>query len=118
MAVVDPVRIEQVLRNLLNNAVKYSAQGSEIMVRGWRTGEAIAISVADRGFGIPAEELERIFERFYRVDNDLTRRTRGAGLGLSICKWIVEAHGGSIQVFSKPGDGSEFRVTLPTGTSV
>jgi signal transduction histidine kinase len=110
---VDAERIEQVLRNVLTNAIKYSPEKSEIGVRCWHTGEEIAVSVIDRGIGIPAAEQERIFERFYRVDNDLTRRMRGAGLGLSICRWIVEAHGGSIQVFSEPGSGSEFRILLP-----
>jgi K+-sensing histidine kinase KdpD len=110
---VDAGRIEQVLRNLLSNAVKYSPEGGAITVRACQAGDRISISVIDQGIGIPLEEQSRIFERFYRVDNDVTRRTRGAGLGLSICRWIVEAHDGSIWVQSEPGHGSEFRILLP-----
>jgi K+-sensing histidine kinase KdpD len=113
VAKVDPGRVEQVLRNLLSNAVKYSPDGGTITVRGRSTPEQVRISVRDQGIGIPPEECDRIFERFYRVENDVTRRTRGAGLGLSICKWIVEAHDGQIRVQSEPGRGSEFRVDLP-----
>jgi signal transduction histidine kinase len=69
--------------------------------------------VEDEGIGIPLDEQEHIFERFYRIDNHLTRTTPGAGLGLSICKWIVEAHGGEIRVQSAPGEGSRFSIVLP-----
>jgi PAS domain S-box-containing protein len=113
IAMVDAKRLEQVLRNLLNNAVKYSPVGAEIVVRASQHGDEIAICVQDEGIGIPPGEQDRIFERFYRADNELTRRTPGAGLGLSICKWIVEAHGGRIEVQSAPGEGSRFYVVLP-----
>jgi len=110
---VDAPRIEQVLRNLLSNAIKYSPAGGTIAVHGWREAGADAISVSDQGIGIPEEEQPKIFERFHRVDNEETRRTRGFGLGLPICKWIVEAHGGTIEVYSAPGKGSTFCVSLP-----
>jgi PAS domain S-box-containing protein len=113
VAVADRKRIEQVLRNLLSNAIKYSPGGGRVAIDGYKDKEGISICVSDEGIGIPAEEQKKIFERFYRVDNDITRRTRGAGLGLSICKWIVEAHGGQICVHSTPGKGSTFCIVLP-----
>jgi signal transduction histidine kinase len=113
VALVDAKRLEQVLRNLLSNACKYSPASSEIVVRVSQQADEIAICVQDKGIGIPPDELDRIFERFYRADNEVTRRTPGAGLGLSICKWIAEAHGGRIEVQSAPGKGSRFCVILP-----
>ena len=113
MAHVDALRIEQVLRNLLSNAIKYSPAGGTIAIHGWREARANAISVSDQGIGISEEEQAKIFERFHRVDNEATRRTRGFGLGLPICKWIIEAHGGTIEVYSAPGKGSTFCVSLP-----
>ncbi len=113
VALVDVKRLEQVLRNLLSNAGKYSPAGTTISVRAFRRGDRITVCVQDEGIGISLDEQARIFERFYRVDNQLTRTTPGAGLGLSICKWIVEAHGGEIQVHSAPGEGSRFCIVLP-----
>jgi K+-sensing histidine kinase KdpD len=117
VASVDARQIEQVLRNLLGNAIKYSPDGGTIKVRGEHRGRTIAICVSDEGIGIPAEEQGRIFERFYRVDNPVTRRERGLGLGLSISQWIVEAHGGAIEVHSAPDTGSTFCFTLPPDLS-
>ncbi len=114
---VDARRIEQVLRNLLNNAVKYSPEGGTITVQGRGDRWQLLIRVSDEGIGIPPHEQERIFERFYRVENEVTRRTQGAGLGLSVCRSIVEAHGGHIWVDSTPGKGSTFYFTLPVGSS-
>ena len=109
----DPRRARQILRNLVENAIKYSPDGGPIKVSvRVRSGE-IQTSVADRGIGIEAEQLEHIFDRFYQVDNASTRKVGGSGLGLSICKAIVEAHGGSIWVESQPGAGSTFHFTLP-----
>jgi signal transduction histidine kinase len=112
-ALVDVRRLEQVLRNLLGNAIKYAPPGTTIAVRARQRGDRITVCVEDEGIGIPLDEQEHIFERFYRVDNHLTRTTPGAGLGLSICKWIVEAHGGEIRVQSAPGEGSRFSIVLP-----
>ena len=113
MATVDAKRVEQVLRNLLDNAIKYSPEGGTIAVQAYRDDVKIMLAVSDEGIGIPAEEWERIFERFHRVENEITRRMRGAGLGLAVCKGIVEAHGGRIWVESQPGAGSTFCFTLP-----
>lgn len=118
MAPVEPRRIEQVLRNLVSNAIKYSPQGGTITVMGQEEGEMVLIQVRDQGIGIPREDLERVFERFYRVENEVTRSVRGVGLGLAVCRGIVEAHGGRIWVESTPGEGSTFYFTLPAGGEV
>ncbi|MCX6029324.1 MAG: PAS domain-containing protein [Chloroflexi bacterium] len=113
VATVDAKRIEQVLRNLLDNAIKYSPDGGTITVQVYGDSQQILLAVSDEGIGIPAEEWARIFERFHRVENEITRRLRGAGLGLAVCRGIVEAHGGRIWVESQPGAGSTFCFTLP-----
>ena len=112
-ALVDAKRIEQVLRNLLDNAIKYSPDGGMIAVQAFRDDAKILVAVSDEGIGIPAEEWDRIFERFHRVENEITRRMRGAGLGLAVCRGIVEAHGGRIWAESQMGAGSTFCFTLP-----
>jgi signal transduction histidine kinase len=113
LADADPIRVEQVLGNLVDNAIKYSPRGGRVRVRVARGADGcLEVSVSDQGLGIPAEHLERLFERFYRVDSN-TRGTRGAGLGLFICKSLVEAHGGRIWVTSQPGHGSTFTFSLP-----
>ena len=101
------------MRNLLDNAIKYSPEGGTITVQGLQDESQILFSISDEGIGIPSEEWERIFERFHRVENDVTRRMRGAGLGLAVCQGIVEAHGGRIWVESQSGAGSTFCFTLP-----
>ncbi len=113
MTMVDVKRIEQVLRNLLDNAIKYSPNGGKILVHGSLEKSQVLISVTDQGIGIPADAWDKIFERFYRAENVITLRMRGAGLGLSVCQGIVEAHGGHIWVESQPGVGSIFCLTLP-----
>lgn len=113
VATVDAKRIEQVLRNLLDNAIKYSPDGGVITVQAYRDDQQILVAVSDEGIGIPAEEWDRIFERFHRVENEVTRRLRGAGLGLAVCRGIVEAHGGRIWAESQPGASSTFCFTLP-----
>ncbi len=115
MAPVDAKRIEQVLRNLLSNAVKYSPDGGKITVQGRGDKWQVLLRVSDEGIGISEENLERIFERFYRVDNVLTKNIGGVGLGLAVCQGIVEAHGGRIWGESIVDAGSHFYVTLPAG---
>ena len=109
----DEERLRQVLNNLVDNAIKYSPDGGTIRVGGWADPDQVVVYVADEGVGIPAEEQEKLFQRFYRVDSSLRRRTRGAGLGLFLCKAIVEAHGGRIWLRSEPGKGTTVFFSLP-----
>ena len=109
----DPMRLEQVLTNLVENAIKFTPEGGRVQVRGWERGDAVEIAVIDSGIGVPAEERERIFERFYQVDSSARRRYKGTGLGLTICKHIVSQHGGRIWVQDAEGGGSQFHVVLP-----
>jgi len=108
----DPTRLEQVISNLCFNAIKFTPSGS-VTVRVADLGAEVQLSVTDTGIGIPADQLERIFDRFYQVDSSATRSYRGAGLGLTICKHIVEYHGGRIWVESEEGKGSTFHFVLP-----
>ena len=109
----DEERIKEVLSNLLGNAVKYSPSGGLITVGGRADEQWVTVYVADSGVGIPPQERENIFDRFYRVDNNLSRSTPGTGLGLYLSRAIVEAHGGRIWVESMPEKGSIFIFTLP-----
>ncbi len=109
---VNPVQIEQVVLNLVDNAVNYTAQGS-VEVSLERDGDKAILIVRDTGLGISPEHIERVFERFYRVDRGRSRATGGTGLGLSIVRHIVEAHGGRVGLESVLGQGSVFRVELP-----
>jgi signal transduction histidine kinase len=111
---VDPDRIRQVLLNLLTNAHEYCPERASIRVSAQQIGAEVEISVKDDGPGIPASQLEHIFERFTRGDAGLTQRVGGTGLGLAISKSLVELHGGTIGAESVPGEGSTFRITLPT----
>jgi len=110
---LDAHRIKQVLRNLLENAVAHTGRDGSINISALHKNDQVSISVSDTGEGIPPEDLPNIFERFYRVDRSRTRATGGSGLGLTIAKRLVEAHGGQIHVTSKPGEGSIFTITLP-----
>jgi signal transduction histidine kinase len=110
---IDGRRIGEVLRNLLENALAHTGQGGSITVTGKQMDNWVEVSVTDTGEGIPAKELPNIFERFYRVDKSRTRATGGSGLGLTIVKRLVEAHGGQIEVQSKLGKGSRFAFTIP-----
>jgi signal transduction histidine kinase len=105
--------MQQALVNLIDNAIKHSPKGSEIKVGVEFKGWCIDLWVEDKGEGIPKEEHEKIFERFYRVGSELRRETQGVGIGLSIVKHIVEAHGGKVTVRSEIGKGSRFTVELP-----
>jgi two-component system sensor histidine kinase SenX3 len=106
-------QIHLALSNLVANAVKYSAEGSTVVVDAKADGALVELSVSDRGMGIPSSELDRIFERFYRVDRARPRATGGTGLGLSIVKHVAASHGGEVAVRSVEGEGSTFTLTLP-----
>lgn len=110
---VDPDKLSQAVINLLSNALKFTPAGGAVEVHVESVKEAAEIRVTDTGIGIDPKELPRIFERFYRADSSRSRATGGSGIGLSIAKAIIEAHGGSIHAASEPGKGSEFVITLP-----
>ncbi len=109
----DPDRVAQVLRNLLENAVKYSPQGGLVVVRGEFGPDMVTLSVADQGVGIAPEHLNRLFEKFFRIESGLGRHVVGSGLGLPICRAIVESHGGRIWAESEVGKGTTLYFTLP-----
>ncbi|RLC63952.1 MAG: hypothetical protein DRI01_04285 [Chloroflexi bacterium] len=111
--VAEPDLMEQVLSNLVENAVKYSPRGGTITISGRREGKQVRVTVTDEGIGIPMGKQEDIFQRFHQVDSGATRESRGVGLGLYICKSIIEAHGGSIGFTSRFRKGSKFSFTLP-----
>jgi two-component system sensor histidine kinase SenX3 len=110
-------QLAMALGNVFENAVNYSAGKTRVGVTVRRTGDLVEISVTDQGIGIPGSELQRIFERFYRVDPARSRMTGGTGLGLSIVKHIAQNHGGDVRVWSAEGSGSTFTLRLPLLTS-
>jgi signal transduction histidine kinase len=110
---VDHQRLIQVLINLISNAIKYSPQGGTVTVKAEQKEDKVLISVHDEGMGIPEENQEKIFTKFYRVDSSDHREIGGTGLGLSICKEIIELHGGEIWVESQEGEGTRFTFSLP-----
>lgn len=112
-AAVNPPLIEQALINLISNAVKYSGDGSAVTVKAVEKQSGIELTVSDQGYGIESEHLERLFERFYRVDKGRSRQEGGTGLGLAIVKHIAQAHGGTVSVESVFGQGSSFTISLP-----
>ena len=109
----DSLRLRQVLLNLLTNAIKYTPAEGEVSISLEPDTEKIEIVINDTGIGIGGEHLEKIFERFYRVNKTHNRNDGGSGLGLAIVRWIVDAHGGTVKVSSIPGQGSKFTVSLP-----
>ncbi|MGE0748940.1 MAG: sensor histidine kinase, partial [Rhodospirillales bacterium] len=113
---LDPVLFEQVLFNLLDNAAKYAPAGTEIAIDGRQDGATVLVRVRDEGDGIPPADLERIFDKFYRVQA-ADRRRAGTGLGLAICRGFVEAMGGVIGAANRPGRGAEFTVVMPVPAS-
>ena len=113
MLQADRNMIKQVLRILCDNAVKYTPKGGTITIGVKRDGDSCLLSISDTGPGIPSEELPKIFERFYRSDSAHKSEGGGHGLGLSIARIIVKAHGGKLRVRSKVGNGSTFIVELP-----
>lgn len=114
----DPDRLEEILTNLIDNAVKYSPNGGTIELKAQPNDGWLVISVSDPGVGIPPKELQKIFEKFHRVDRGDARTTYGHGLGLYISKRLIEAHGGDIWVESRLGEGSTFSFTLPLADEV
>ena len=109
----DGQSMEEVFSNLITNAINYTPEGGKVTIAGKVSGDFLQIHISDTGYGIPPDELPRIFERFYRVKNEKTRNIVGTGLGLPIVKSIVEAHNGTIRAESKEGEGSTFFVRLP-----
>ena len=109
----DPIFLRQALVNMIHNAVKYSPIGETISVSVRNGNDRVVIEIKDNGPGIPFEDQPKIFDRFYRVDKARWRESGGAGLGLSIAKWAVEAHGGEISLQSELNKGCTFRIILP-----
>jgi signal transduction histidine kinase len=114
MIVGDERRLTQVLNNLVSNAIKYSPDGSDILIRGEVHPQHVTLAVQDKGIGIPERQQHRIFQKFSRLDNALSRKTEGTGLGLYLSKAIVEAHHGRIWFHNNPaGPGTTFTFSLP-----
>ena len=113
----DRGQVVSAITNLLDNALKYSEAGQPVELDAKDDGEFVSISVRDHGVGIPSRDLERIFERFYRVDRARSRTTGGIGLGLSIVRHVAQAHGGEVTVESREGEGSTFRFRLPRSSA-
>lgn len=113
VVILDKERIRLVLSNIIGNALKYSNESGFIEINTTYEKETLSVTVKDNGIGIDADELDKIFEPFYRVDRARSKETGGYGLGLHLCKKIVEAHNGTITVESSPGEGTEVTVTIP-----
>jgi signal transduction histidine kinase len=113
----DDLRLEQVLQNLIQNAIKYSPPGAPVAVRIERQGAYASVAIADHGIGIPEAALAQLFQRFYRAPNVDERQISGMGIGLFVVKEIVMLHGGTVQVESIEGQGSTFTIRLPLVTS-
>jgi two-component system phosphate regulon sensor histidine kinase PhoR len=109
----DPTKIHDALRNLIENAVNYSADGGRVELDARAEGDRVLLSVGDFGPGVPESDLGRVFERFYRVDKSRTRDPGGTGLGLSIVRHLVELHGGKVSAANRPEGGAVFTISLP-----
>lgn len=114
----DRRQLTSALGNLVENAVKYSDDGAVVQIRVRRSGDTVEVSVADHGIGIPAGDVDRVFERFYRVDRARSRATGGSGLGLSIVRHVATHHGGDVVVQSAEGEGSTFTLRLPVAAAL
>ena len=110
---MDSELISKVLSNLIDNAIKYSPENTEVFITTRESGNRIIITIRDEGPGIPESEIPNLFSRFYRVKNDNTYRVKGTGLGLYLSKYFIEAHQGSIELASPPGLGTTFTISLP-----
>ncbi|ATH09385.1 hypothetical protein BIY24_15990 [Halobacteriovorax marinus] len=108
----DVTLMKRVFANLVENAIKYSGEGSEVNVKTWDDEQWVYITISDNGVGIPPEDLEYVFEKFYRVKNDASHSIKGTGLGLYLVKYFVELHGGTIEAFSEVGQGTTFKIKL------
>jgi two-component system phosphate regulon sensor histidine kinase PhoR len=113
----DPHRLVQMLTNLIDNAIKFNREGGAVLIK-YDSHGADRISVEDNGEGIPAHHLDRLFERFYRVDRARSRELGGTGLGLAIVKHLAKAHGGEVTVESRFGEGTKFTIELPARSDV
>jgi signal transduction histidine kinase len=109
----DEDRLRQLILNLIDNAIKYTPPGGNVGLSLSKSNGIVEIEVTDTGVGISFEDLPRVFDRFYRVDKARSRNLGGSGLGLSIARWIAQAHGGDIRVESREGEGSKFTISLP-----
>jgi two-component system sensor histidine kinase SenX3 len=114
----DRRQLLSAISNLLDNAVKYSDQGSTVDVFPTAAGSEVLVAIVDRGIGIPVRDIERVFERFYRVDQARSRQTGGTGLGLAIVRHVVVNHRGTVDVESRLGEGSRFTLRLPALESI
>jgi signal transduction histidine kinase len=112
-AIGDPRRCEQVLENLISNALKFSEPGAAVVVKSSMVEDQWHVQVSDQGIGVPEAEIPKLFERFYRATNANNAQIQGTGLGLYICKAIVEGHGGQIQITSREGEGTTASFTIP-----
>jgi two-component system sensor histidine kinase BaeS len=112
----DPVRMRQVLGNLVSNAVRHTPADGTVTLSARRDGDDVVLEVADTGSGIAPDDLPHVFDRFWRAEKSRSRRTGGSGLGLPIVRHLVAAHGGSVEAASEPGSGSAFTLRLPGGS--
>jgi two-component system sensor histidine kinase BaeS len=109
----DAGRLQQILTNLLSNALRYTDEGGRVTVRTFGDRGSVVLEVEDTGIGIADGDLDHVFDRFWRSEKSRSRSTGGAGIGLAVVKGLTQAHGGGVQVTSTLGEGSRFRVTLP-----
>jgi signal transduction histidine kinase len=110
----DRMALTSAVDNLLDNALKYSPPGAPVLCEAEADGGELTIRVRDRGYGIAAEDREHVFEKFYRGNGEISRQVKGAGVGLSLVRQIVEAHGGTVDFDSRVGEGTVFRIRLKT----